>query len=79
MKPSPRVFPIPLYDPVYYDERQAERPQRDPEGRPTSSASSSRTIQGNNVFGRITPITGLLDGTGGSRSGRRVPASRFDW
>ena len=61
---SPRVFPIPLYDPVFYDS-----------GKTNSRNASLKVanwigfflddIQGNNIIGRITPISGLLDGSAG--------------
>ncbi len=61
---SPRVAPIPLYDPMYY----------------ASGKKNGRTAdfqvanwmgffidhrQGNNVYGRITPILGMVDGNAG--------------
>jgi hypothetical protein len=62
--PSPRVFPIPLYDPEYYQ----------------SGTTTGRNVtlrmanwvgffleyrQGNDIYGRIVPITGVIDDTAG--------------
>lgn len=60
MHPSPRVFPIPLYDPNYYYNGKMN-------GRNASLKVANWIgfyvdhIQGNNVFGRITPIPGVID------------------
>jgi len=61
--PSPRVFPIPLYDPIYYDE-----------GKRNGRTADLRTanwigffldhIEGNGLVGRIIPITGIRDKNG---------------
>jgi hypothetical protein len=57
---SPRVFPIPLYDPKYYDEGKRN-------GRYADLKVANwigfflEDIQGNNIYGRITPIAGVLD------------------
>ncbi len=60
LSPSPRVFPIPLYDPNYYDNGKQN-------GR-NADLKMANWIgffvverQGNNVFGRITPILGVVD------------------
>jgi len=55
---SPRIFPIPLYDPQYYAQ-----------GKATGRNASLRTanwigffvdyVSGNNIYGRITTITGV--------------------
>ena len=61
---SPRVFPIPLYDPVYYETGKKE-------GRVADLKVANwigfflDEIQGNNIYGRITPIAGLRDRTAG--------------
>ena len=61
---SPRVFPIPLYDPNYYDENKRE-------GRTADLKVANwigfflEDIQGNNIYGRITPIAGVLDKNAG--------------
>ena len=66
---SPRVFPIPLYDPQYYDEGKRN-------GRNASLITANwigfflEYIQGNGIYGRIIPIAGIRDktGLGGSAS-----------
>jgi Flp pilus assembly protein TadG len=61
---SPRVFPIPLYDPEYYASGMAT-------GRNASLRVANwigffmEEVSGNNIFGRITPIAGLRDRTAG--------------
>ena len=62
--PSPRVVAIPLYDPVYYDTGKLN-------GR-TADLKVANYMgffitgrSGNNVYGRITPISGLMKGNGG--------------
>jgi Flp pilus assembly protein TadG len=55
---SPRIFPIPLYDPAYYAA-----------GKETGRDADLKTanwigffvdsVSGNNIYGRITPITGI--------------------
>jgi Flp pilus assembly protein TadG len=57
---SPRVFPIPLYDPPYYDEGKRN-------GRYADLKTANwigfflEEIQGNGLWGRIIPITGIRD------------------
>jgi Flp pilus assembly protein TadG len=65
---SPRIAKIPLYDPVYYEE-----------GKATGRNASLRVanflgiflvgMNGNEVIGRITPITGVSPGEGGGNAG----------
>jgi len=60
---SVRIFPIPLYDPAYYDS-----------GKRTGRTATLKTanwigffldhINGNEIYGRITPIAGIWDKTG---------------
>jgi len=64
LHPSPRVVVIPVYDPVYYDTGKLN-------GR-TADLKVANYIgffiegkQGNNVYGRITPVSGLYKGNGG--------------
>jgi hypothetical protein len=64
MNPSPRVVAIPVYDPVYYDTGKQN-------GR-TADLKVANYLgffivgrSGNNVYGRITPIAGLIKGNGG--------------
>jgi hypothetical protein len=60
MNPSPRVFPIPMYDPEFYQDGKTN-------GRNATLRMANwigffvEGRQGNNVFGRITPITGKVD------------------
>jgi Flp pilus assembly protein TadG len=71
LHPSPRIFPIPLYDPEYYES-----------GKQTGRESSLRMANwlgffvegrsGNTVYGRVTPMTGLIDGDAGP-----APAGAF--
>jgi Flp pilus assembly protein TadG len=55
---SPRVFPIPLYDPAYYAQGKAN-------GRNASLRTANwigffvDNVVGNNIYGRITTITGV--------------------
>jgi Flp pilus assembly protein TadG len=57
---SPRVFPIPLYDPVFYDEGKRN-------GRYADLKVANwigffiEEVQGNNIWGRIIPIAGIRD------------------
>ena len=61
---SPRVFPIPLYDPVFYDSGKRN-------GRTADLKVANwigfflEDVQGNNIIGRITPISGLIDKNAG--------------
>ena len=64
MSPSPRVVAIPLYDPNYYETGKLN-------GR-TADLKVANYMgffitgrSGNNVYGRITPISGLVKGNGG--------------
>ena len=71
MHPSPRVFPIPLYDPEFYAAGKAN-------GRNASLRMANwlgffvESRNGNNVFGRITPILGTIDKDAGP-----APAGAF--
>ena len=57
---SPRVFPIPLYDPPFYDEGKRN-------GRTADLKTANwigfflEEIQGNGLWGRIIPINGIRD------------------
>jgi Flp pilus assembly protein TadG len=69
--PSPRVAIIPVYDPVYYDTGKQN-------GRNADLKVANyigffiETISGNDVYGRITPVGGLINGDGGP-----APAGAF--
>ena len=64
MHPSPRVAIIPVYDPVYYAE-----------GKHNSRNADLKVVnyigffiegmQGNSVMGRITPVSGIMNGNAG--------------
>jgi hypothetical protein len=64
INPSPRVAVIPLYDPIYYDTGKLN-------GRTADLKVANylgffiESRSGNNVYGRITPVSGLIDGNGG--------------
>jgi hypothetical protein len=58
--PSPRVFPIPLYDPEYYAWGKANGRNADLRMANWIGFFVERR-DGNNVFGRITPILGVID------------------
>jgi Flp pilus assembly protein TadG len=58
---SPRIFPIPLYDPVYYDTGKQNGRYADLKVANWIGFFLDRT-QSNNIYGRITPIAGLRDG-----------------
>lgn len=61
---SPRVFPIPLYDPIVYDSGKRN-------GRTADLVTANwigfflEEIQGNGLWGRIIPIAGIRDNTAG--------------
>jgi Flp pilus assembly protein TadG len=60
---SPRVFPIPLYDPQYYDDGKRN-------GRNASLVTANwigfflESVVGNGIYGRIIPIAGIRDKNG---------------
>ncbi|HXD20812.1 MAG TPA: pilus assembly protein TadG-related protein [Vicinamibacterales bacterium] len=64
MSPSPRVFPIPLYDPDYYQFQKTN-------GRNATLRVANwigffvENRNGNEVVGRITPILGVIDNNAG--------------
>ncbi len=71
-KTSPRVFPIPLYDPWYYAVGKAN-------GRPASFRIANflgffvdRVPSGNAIYGKVTNIVGLVDPNAGP-----APANAF--
>ena len=71
MPPSPRVVAIPLYDPVYYD--TGKQNGRNADLKVANYLGFFITGRsGNNVYGRITPISGLVKGNGGP-----APAGAF--
>ena len=68
---SPRVFPIPLYDPPFYDSGKRN-------GRYADLKVANwigfflESVQGNGLWGRIIPIAGIRDGNAGP-----APAGAF--
>ena len=59
--PSPRVVAIPVYDPVYYDTGKQNGRTADLKVAQYMGFFIERR-EGNSVYGRITPITGLFKG-----------------
>lgn len=59
---SPRVFPIPLFDPVYYDEGKRNGRYADLKVANWIGFFAEELI-GNEVHGRIIPIAGIRDGS----------------
>ncbi len=64
MNPSPRVVAIPLYDPIYYDTGKQNGRDADLKVANYLGFFIERR-SGNNVYGRITPVSGLVKGNGG--------------
>jgi Flp pilus assembly protein TadG len=62
MNPSPRVFPIPLYDPPFYDAGKRNGRYADLRTANWIGFFLDR-IQGNELWGRIIPIAGIRDRT----------------
>jgi Flp pilus assembly protein TadG len=58
--PTPRIFPIPLYDPEYYAWGKANGRNADLRLANWIGFFVERIV-GNSVFGRITPILGVID------------------
>jgi hypothetical protein len=62
MVPSPRVAIIPLYDPVYYD--TGKRNGRNADLKVVNYLGFFIDHRaGNDVYGRITPVAGLIKGS----------------
>jgi Flp pilus assembly protein TadG len=59
---SPRVFPIPLYDPPYYDSGKRNGRMADLKVANWIGFFADH-IQGNQIYGRIIPIAGIRDGS----------------
>jgi hypothetical protein len=74
--PSPRVVRIPVYDPVYYDTGKLN-------GRYTDLKVANYLgffitgRSGNSVYGRITPVTGMITGNGPAPAGAFPMAIRL--
>jgi hypothetical protein len=71
---SPRVFPIPMYDPDYYAEGKAN-------GRVADFRIANFLgffadhVQGNSIYGRITRITGIVDRNAGEAPTNSFPTA----
>jgi hypothetical protein len=59
---SPRVFPIPLYDPPYYDSGKRNGRMADLKVANWIGFFADH-VQGNQIYGRIIPIAGIRDGS----------------
>jgi Flp pilus assembly protein TadG len=60
---SPRIFPLPLYDPIYYD--SGKRNGRNAALRTANWIGFfADSVQGNQIYGRIMPIAGIYDKAG---------------
>lgn len=68
---SPRIFPIPLYDPEYYSAGKASGRNADLKTANWIGFFVDR-VQGNNIYGRITPITGIYQ-KGGPAPNEAMP------
>ena len=67
---SPRVFPIPLYDPIYYANGKQNGRNADFQVANWIGFFLER-ISGNQIYGRIIPIAGIAD------SGYPTPDNAF--
>lgn len=64
MSPSPRVVAIPLFDPVYYE--TGKQNGRNADLKVVNYLGFFiEEMRGNDVVGRVTPISGILSGNGG--------------
>lgn len=59
---SPRVFPIPLYDPIYYDSGKRNGRTADLKVANWIGFFADH-VSGNQIYGRIIPIAGIRDGS----------------
>jgi hypothetical protein len=64
MNPSPRVVIIPVYDPVYYSEGKRNGRFADLRVANYIGFFIDERV-GNNVYGYITPVTGIYNGNAG--------------
>ena len=69
---SPRVFPIPLYDPDYYAEGRANGRAADFKIANFLGFFADHT-QGNAIWGRVTNVTGVVDRTAGEAPTNAFP------
>jgi hypothetical protein len=68
---SPRIFPIPLYDPVYYAQGKQNGRYADFKLANVLGFFIDH-ISGNQIYGHVTPIIGVMNGSGGP-----APAGSF--
>jgi Flp pilus assembly protein TadG len=60
---SPRIFPLPLYDPIVYD--SGKRNGRNADLKTANWIGFfADSVQGNQIYGRIIPIAGIYDKNG---------------
>jgi Putative Flp pilus-assembly TadE/G-like len=71
MHPSPRVVTIPVFDPMYYHTGKMNSSNADLKVADFIGIFIER-MDGNDVIGRIVPVPGIYDGSGGS-----VPTDSF--
>ena len=71
---SPRVTPLPLYDPVYYATGKANGRNADFKLANIMGFFVERRV-GNQVYGRITPVGGLVSGGGGPAPSGAFPVA----
>jgi hypothetical protein len=71
---SPRIFPIPLYDPVYYAQGKANGRNADFKLANVLGFFADHR-SGNQIYGRVTPIIGVMDGNGGPAPAGSFPTS----
>jgi hypothetical protein len=64
MHPSPRVVAIPVFDPVHYETGKQNGRNADLKA-VNYMGFFIEEMQGGNVLGRITPVSGILTGNGG--------------
>ena len=61
---SPRIFPLPIYDPVYYDIGKQNSRNADLKVANWIGFFLDE-VRGNDLYGRITPISGIYDNNAG--------------
>jgi hypothetical protein len=68
MHPSPRVIAIPLFDPVYYETGKVNGRNADLKA-VTYMGFFIEEMDGKDVKGRVTPISGIYSGSGPDPTG----------
>ena len=74
---SPRIFPIPVYDPIYYAEGKANGRNADFKLANIIGIFLDQRPVGNQIYGRITPILGSIDDTSPIPGGSFATAIRL--